>query len=274
MNATETHDDRMGTLFNDFLAAAEAIKQRPVLEAKVSDAESAKLKAEQERDFHAGRLDDMRAEIDRLNAKTKELEAALSDATFREKEIRDQRQVLLDAFRGVVKEVSETVELVEPTPKPEVVASVDPTVAESVGAPMPGILQSTAIGTDAGSNTSGSTSDRTEGQSVTDPTGQSVQTIGGDISPTTEAPRNTGTGPFAPSMDGKSADVASADPTPADRPSTSAEPTTADTKADVSLQPKPYSNRPHWQKPDTMTWREWKEGGGEVPLAYDLDETW
>lgn len=32
--------------------------------------------------------------------------------------------------------------------------------------------------------------------------------------------------------------------------------------------PKPYDGRTHWQKPDSMSWGEWHDGGGATPYWY------
>jgi hypothetical protein len=39
-------------------------------------------------------------------------------------------------------------------------------------------------------------------------------------------------------------------------------------KASMEPQPKPYADRPHWQKPSAMSWEEWTEKGGDTPYWW------
>ena len=106
--------DRMGSLFNDFLAAAEAIKQRPQLEAKVADAEAQRDRAKAEAQFANDRLEDEQIRNDALRAKVAQLEADLAQATFREKEARDNLGLVVDTLKGAMSNAKAAIELVEP----------------------------------------------------------------------------------------------------------------------------------------------------------------
>jgi hypothetical protein len=39
-------------------------------------------------------------------------------------------------------------------------------------------------------------------------------------------------------------------------------------KASMEPLPKPYADRPHWQKPSAMSWEEWTEKGGDTPYWW------
>jgi hypothetical protein len=104
----------MSTLFSEFAAAYEAIRQLPILEAKAAEALAAQEKAVDDLCTIKDQLVDRDTEIANLALKLAEAEAALAQATFREKEAGDKLEVILGAVKSIVGEGSAAVSLVEP----------------------------------------------------------------------------------------------------------------------------------------------------------------
>ena len=44
--------------------------------------------------------------------------------------------------------------------------------------------------------------------------------------------------------------------------------------SEVAANPLPYAGRPHWQKPNTITWGDWQAKGGEVPHWYMKEDAY
>jgi uncharacterized coiled-coil protein SlyX len=277
-------NEHVNAVFTAFVEAQKAMDRLPELEAKLAVAEQTAQHLNTAVDHHKATIDDREATIEALNTKVASLEAALAQATFREKEVRDQRQVLLDAVRGIVKEVTETTALVDPPPLPvETTASpptedsvpLDPT-PHSTSGPSGGsvavsVQSDPAIPTGGPTGPASITGDGwpsydsgSVGQSASDPTGPgSVATTGEPISPSTaEATRNSD-GPFASSTAGQSTSAVSAEATPAEASSTQQSASSADTRV-IASPPKDY-----WLKPSSMTWRQWQSYGNLIPHWID-----
>lgn len=127
--------DRMGSLFNDFLAAAEAIKERPQLEAKVREAEANRDRADASARFMEERYNNLAADYDAIKAKLAVLEADLAQATFRETEVRNKLEAVVSVLKDTMSEAKAAVELVEP---PAPVVEPTPEQAEvTIDVPFP-----------------------------------------------------------------------------------------------------------------------------------------
>lgn len=215
-------ESRTQGLFAELLEGARALEERPALEAKIADAQSARDYAMATAKFAEERYAALAADYDRIKAELATKEAELAQATFREKEAGDKLEVLVDAFKSVSRKVNESVELVAPEPKPEL---------ESMPAPTP--VADT------------STTSTTAGEVSTDLPG----TYPWNKPEVTEVAVTSNPDPIS---------VASTD---------TGMPSTVDTSAS-----KPHADKPYWFKPDSLTWREWIDGGGErAPWLKDGD---
>ncbi len=247
--STSDTANRMGSLFNDFLEAAKAIEERPALEAHIRDAEADRDRAKSEAQFANERLTAAGDTIAELRTKVAELEAALAQATFREKAARDSMDLVLGALKETMNNAKAAVELVEP-PTPEPVPA-EVTINESF--PYDDRLDrpyESARPVEQYHSTAGMFS----GPAPTNPPSLSGGADAGDATPSLY-----GTPPAAaPAPVGETASAYWNEP----RREESVAPSTF-------VDPKPYAGQPYWMKPSNMPWATWEAGGGAVPHWVD-----
>lgn len=241
-------------LFEELLAGATAVKERPQLIAERDSALS-------EVEFHKSRLNDNQAELDKANAalvelqdKLRGMEDAYNAATFRETEVRTKLESLVTTFKAVIGEVKAAADLAnelveEPKPIENPTANVDGQETTA----------STQNADAAQGNTDSVATDAVSVSSDTDLPGKfpwEAPKIGdaedahmyaaGTFQPT-EAAREPEVNPTAPSTIGTS-ETAQA---------TFVEPQSA---ASISGN----NSRPYWEKPSNVTWFEWRTLGNEI----------
>lgn len=242
--STSDTANRMGSLFNDFLEAAKAIEERPALEARIIEAEVARDRARSEANFANERLASAGDTIVDLRAKVAELEAALAQATFREKAARDSMELVLGALKETMSNAKAAVELVEP-PAPEPVP-VEPEVT-IIDTPFP--YEPRPV------EQFHSTAGMFDGPQPVNPPSLSGGADAGE-------PNHPFGGPSAgdatPSLSGT---PAAAPPVPAEAP--------ACASLDEPGDPMPYAGQPYWMKSSNITWATWEAGGGAVPHWVD-----
>lgn len=230
-------ESRTQGLFAELLEGARALEERPGLEAKIADAEAASARANAAAKFAEERYAALAADYDRIKAELAAKEAELAHATFREKEAGDKLAVLVGAFKSVNREINETVELVAPEPKSEPVPTPEPT----------------------------STTSTTAGESSTDLPGV-YPWDQGMIPDTYNEPTATDV------ASDKTTEVAV---TPQEGPTSDTSASTigmTTPTADTSVF-KPYADKPYWLKPDSLSWRDWTNGGGDrAPWLKDGDD--
>lgn len=250
MSTTSDTANRMGSLFNDFLEAAKAIEERPALEARIIEAEVARDRARSEANFANERLASAGDTIVDLRAKVAELEAALAQATFREKAARDSMELVLGALKETMSNAKAAVELVEPPapePQPEVTTIDVPFPYESRAEEhhnMSGLFSGPAP-TNPPSISGGADEDYTFPSS-------------GGVTVSDATPSLYGTPPAA-------------DPVPPAETASAYwnEPRRSEPVAATSEPQRPYAGQPYWMKSSNITWATWEAGGGTVPHWVD-----
>jgi len=102
--------------FNGFIEAAQALKDRPALETKIADLESQVSYLQANNDATHSAYQALTDQHGEKISRIKELEAALADATFRERQVRDQLHTVQQAVSSLVSTI--TPPAPEPVPVP------------------------------------------------------------------------------------------------------------------------------------------------------------
>ena len=224
------------SLASSFVEMAAALDKLPQVEADLAEAKGRVQ-------FLESHNTDLGNQVVALEAKIADLEAKYADATKSASGHKANLDLLLDEVRKAVGQVAVAMDIVNPPPPP---APVEP---EPIDLPNPLSLGRGDVGSS------------TVGQSE------------GPFQPSTESGQS---GPMNSAETGPESGQSGGHPTVFSAPDTTsvqASPSVSSTDANTSpSDPRPYTDKPYWLKPNTMTWQEWKDGGGDVPYWVSSGE--
>lgn len=277
-------NDAVNNVFNAFVEAQRAMQRLPEAEAELAKAKGELGVTYDKLDRAYMGQSNLQDEIYRLRDELAAKEAALSDATFREEQTRNQLQMLVGTLKSVVGEAHAAVELVEP-PKPEPVVeavSVDPnagSVSAASGTDTQGLSRDIPPAGQGGTEPSGDVdwrAQRDANPTQADSTSGMTTTSAGIGGSEPYSPFTDGAQPTSPSTASTSGDSGSATELPGRFPWEKEEnrnsdpsnvpapaPTAQTPDASTTAPSKPYAGRAYWHKPDSMTWAEWMSKGGD-----------
>jgi hypothetical protein len=270
MSTTESTDN----LANFFVSSAEALKAKPILEARVAELEATieALKLGSKSKDEA--IDDYIAKVKAQDDHLKEVEQRLDDASFRELQARDHLESLLRVINGATATAKEAGEFLNPPqPEPEPEAMPQAESAQVYNGPMGDAFVAGSQEPEAQSSSpfAGST-----GESVPiDPSQEASQASQEPTRPTSlylervETPSvGQGASPFVQSAAAQSApatphgEMSLVDTHPAS-PSVAASPSSSQESMAIPTASRPHAGQPSWAKPNSMSWSEWIAKGGQ-----------
>ena len=266
-------------IFASILEAAEALREKPMLEERVKAAEAAQRAAEDNVFALLGRLENHKDIISRSADRIAELEASYDAATFREGEVRGKLEVLRETFRSLMGTIGDALELTkDPEPIPEPVS-----VIEDASVPLGGSTPNS----DPVSDGSAPSALVPAQPPLADAAGPETNAAFQPVTPSSpEAESGTGTGAeigwLQPQLTGYTGSDAGHTGIPeahSDGPFASSEADrfsgadsssagcSAQSPGDASSvsQRDRFLGWPHWRKPTDATWSEFIAGGGDRP---------
>ncbi len=260
-------------LFNGLLEAGKALEELPQVKKEHASVIKDRDAIANDRDEQLFTIMERDEEIAQLKADLARREAELASATFRESEA----SAKINNLRAILG-TSEPVPVVatEPMSEPHVCAKTGglcEAIAEPVGQPQ---------AADSQSDSTTLAEDRADAwtyKPFAEP--ETVNDVGPGSAWQLEAEANGRAGASSVPLSGPDSQATtygvveegqfiSHDP---QEPKSVLEIAQDSFKAAMEPQPKPYADRPHWQKPGTLSWHDWIKGGGEKPYWWTNEDT-
>ena len=251
---------QVNAVFNAFVEAQKAMDTVPVLEAELQKTNAQLARSESELEFNREKVTARDETIASLQSKIAELEASLDSATKSGKEMSDRLSVVVDALRGVSKDIGESLELVAPAPVPV----AEPTPIQSVAsAEQVTDIPETYRPWDSSYHTKSEQNVRSYSDR------EALRPLAGlppsSTSSTYEPGRSSEDG--VADMDHDDWGQSVSHPTAPSEP-ISQWPNAPTVSAAPSVSVRQFEGQSYWDKPSDMSYDEWASKGGEMPPWY------